>query len=70
MAYRWHYEDASGVAIDGPDGPGGTFDDRDEAETWLGEHWAVLLDAGVDQVTLVDGQERVLGPMSLHPPQP
>lgn len=67
MAYRWHYEDASGVAVDGP---GDTFDDRDEAETWLGERWADLLDAGVDQVTLLDGEERVLGPMSLHPPQP
>ncbi|HEY3262095.1 MAG TPA: hypothetical protein VGJ95_17845 [Pseudonocardiaceae bacterium] len=67
MAYRWQYEDASGATVDGP---GDTFDGRDEAEGWLGETWSDLLDARIDQVTLMDGDQRVYGPMSLHPPQP
>lgn len=67
MAYRWHYEDAAGATADGP---GVEFDDKDEAEGWLGENWSELLDAGVDQVSLMDDGNRVYGPMSLHPPQP
>jgi len=68
MAFRWHYEDESGATMDGP---GDRFADRDEAEAWLGEHWSELLDAGIDQVTLMDGDRRVYDePMSLNPPQP
>ena len=58
MAYRWQYADATGPS----------FDDQDTAEEWLGENWPSLLDAGVDQVTLMDGDREVYGPMSLHPP--
>ena len=66
MAYRWHYEDASGAPVDGP---GVDFDDQEEAEDWLGRSWSALLDSGVHQVTLLDGEEERYGPMSLHPPQ-
>jgi hypothetical protein len=59
MAYRWQY----GNAATAPE-----FDDQAEAEAWLGEHWEELRDAGVDEVTLLDGDEKVYGPMSLHSP--
>jgi hypothetical protein len=67
MAYRWHYEDPAGATVDGP---AARFADKDGAEDWLGENWSDLLDAGVAQVTLMDGDRAVYGPMSLNPPQP
>jgi len=67
MTHRWHYEDASGATVDGP---GVRFDDREQAEDWLGKHWSELLDAGIDQVTLMDSDRALYGPMSLQPPQP
>src|SRR5829696_2241954 len=56
MAFRWRYEDAAGAAVDGP---GIEFDDRDDAEDWLGANWSPLLDAGIEQVTLMDGDSEV-----------
>ena len=41
-----------------------------DAETWLGENWRELLSAGVHQVTLLDGDREVYGPMGLHPVDP
>ena len=38
-----------------------------DAETWVGESWQELLAAGVEQVHLLNGGERVYGPMSLRP---
>ncbi len=46
---------------------GGTFPTQSEAESWLGEEWRALLDAGVDAVTLREGDGVVYGPMSLQP---
>ena len=46
---------------------GGTFPSQSEAESWLGEEWRDLLDAGVDAVTLREGDMVVYGPMSLQP---
>jgi hypothetical protein len=37
-----------------------------DAETWLGETWRELVDAGVDAVVLLDDGREVYGPMSLH----
>jgi hypothetical protein len=67
VAFRWHYQDSAGRPVPGPDAE---FDDQALAEDWLGMSWSELLDAGVDQVTLVDGGTEVYGPMSLHPQQP
>ena len=64
MAFRWHYENADGAATDGP---AVTFEDQAEAEDWLGRKWPSLLDAGVEAVTLLDGDDAVYGPMSLRP---
>ena len=47
--------------------PKETFGSQGDAESWIGEHWRSLLDAGVDQVTLLDDGEKIYGPMSLHP---
>lgn len=44
-----------------------SFPSQSEAESWLGEEWRHLLDAGVDAVTLREGETVVYGPMSLQP---
>ncbi len=36
-----------------------------DAESWLGENWRELREAGVAQVTLLDSDAVVYGPMSL-----
>lgn len=59
MEYWWRYG-AGPARSDG-------FADRAEAEEWLGEAWSELLDQGVDEVTLLAGDDEVYGPMSLHP---
>ena len=64
MTYRWRYQDASGRDVAGPES---VFDDQSEAEDWLGQRWAELLDAGVEQVTLLHTDAEVYGPMSLRP---
>jgi IS5 family transposase len=68
MPWNWRYE----TATEGPVQAGlpeETFTTQADAETWLGEHWRDLLDAGVDQVTLYEDEHVVYGPMSLHPAQ-
>ncbi|MBP2473811.1 hypothetical protein JOF53_002683 [Crossiella equi] len=64
MAYRWRYEDAEGGVVEGP---AVEFEDQDEAEAWFSAEWNELLAAGIDQVVLLDGEDEVYGPMSLHP---
>ena len=44
------------------------FADQAEAEEWLGPAWSELRDEGIDEVTLLAGEDEVYGPMSLHPP--
>ena len=43
------------------------FASQGDAESWIGENWRTLLDAGVDQVSLLDEGRIQYGPMSLHP---
>lgn len=64
MTYRWRYHDADGGEIDGP---AETFEDQGDAEDWLGREFPALLDAGVEAVTLLEGDEELYGPMGLHP---
>ncbi len=61
MAWTWSYEDADG----GPVGTSQEFDSRGDAESWIGEEFGALLDEGVAQVRLHDGDTEVYGPMSL-----
>jgi hypothetical protein len=66
MAWSWRLEKAdgrpAGVAEE-------TFTTQADAESWLGENWRELRDEGTDQVTLLDGESPVYGPMSLHDPE-
>lgn len=65
-SWRWRFESSSGAEVtpDGVDSP--NFPAQADAESWVGEVWRDLLDAGVDQVTLFEGDREVYGPMSLH----
>ncbi len=42
-----------------------TFPTQGEAETWLGEFFPDLVEAGVSSVSLYEADRRVYGPMSL-----
>jgi hypothetical protein len=56
-------EKADGTVLDQPTSP--THNNQSDAESWLGEQWRELADAGVAQVTLLDGETKVYGPMPL-----
>jgi len=63
MAWTWRLEDAEGTVLSTPVPP--TYGSQADAESWLGEQWRELRDAGVATVTLLDGSAPVYGPMSL-----
>ena len=67
MPWTWRYEKADGAVISSVDLPEAIFASQGDAESWLGENWRGLLDAGVDQVTLLEEDRIEYGPMSLHP---
>jgi hypothetical protein len=66
VAFVWRYEDTAGEVRATETVPE-EFSTQSDAESWIGEHWRELLDAEVDQVTLVEDGSVVYGPMSLHP---
>jgi hypothetical protein len=67
MAWVWRYENASGEVVKPTGAPtGDSFPTQADAETWIGESWRDLLDAGVDAVTLLEDGREIYGPMSLH----
>ena len=63
MSWTWTLETATGESK----GTSESFDSRSDAESWVGESFGELVDKGVDQVRLFDGDTEVYGPMSLHP---
>jgi hypothetical protein len=65
MTWTWSYQTASGEAVPGEQSSQG-FPTQSDAETWIGETWQELLEAGVDSVLLRDDDHVVYGPMSLH----
>ncbi len=73
MAWTWRYEGPDGSevepgSLDAAAGAGGgSFPNQSDAESWVGETWRQLLDAGVHQVTLYEGDRKVYGPMGLEP---
>ena len=67
MAWTWRFEKMDGTPATARDLPKETFASQSDAETWLGESWRGLLEAGVDQVTLLEEGRAEYGPMSLHP---
>lgn len=62
MTWTWTFEKADGT-VSGRSEP---FESRGDAESWVGETFGDLLEQGVDQVRLFDGDTEVYGPMSLH----
>ena len=63
MTWTWTFETSSGDVT----GRSETFESRGDAESWVGEAFGDLLEQGVDQVRLFDGETEIYGPMSLHP---
>jgi len=63
MAWTWKLETEDGASK----GTSEAFDSRSDAESWVGESFEELLEQGIDQVRLYDGDTEVYGPMSLHP---
>jgi hypothetical protein len=56
-------ENTDGSALDEPEAP--PHGSQSDAESWLGEQWRELAEAGVAQVTLFDDERKVYGPMPL-----
>jgi hypothetical protein len=71
MGWTWELANEAGElsaqALEVGAQPAEGFPSQAEAETWVGEVWRDLLDAGVDAVVLFEDGRRVYGPMSLHP---
>lgn len=65
MAWTWRVEKADGESVQ-LDSEVPEFPAQGDAETWLGEIWHELAEAGADSVTLVEDGRDVYGPMSLH----
>lgn len=63
----WRLEDKAGAAIEvSGELAGQRFTNQADAESWVGEIWSDLAGEGVDQVTLLEHERVVYGPMSLH----
>jgi hypothetical protein len=69
MSYTWRLESSAGDEVTPEGFAREVFPTQSDAESWLGETWRELLDAGVDQVSLLEGDRVVYGAMSLHPAQ-
>ena len=67
MAWTWRFEKQDGAIVTSRGLPKEVFTSQGDAESWLGENWRMLLDAGVDQVSLLEEDRKEYGPMSLHP---
>lgn len=72
MTWTWRYEDEGGAVVEPAPSDEAVsaaaaeaFPSQADAESWLGEVWRELLDGGVHQVVLYDGDRKVYGPMGL-----
>jgi hypothetical protein len=66
VSWTWRFENEAGRPVDAGDLAGAEFSAQGDAESWLGEIWRDLVEAGVDQVVLLEDGRTVYGPMSLH----
>jgi hypothetical protein len=67
VAWTWRYERGDGTTVTPSGVPADeSFPTQADAETWVGETWRDLLDGGVEQVTLLEDDREVYGPMSLQ----
>jgi hypothetical protein len=53
--FLWKLNDASGQIMRSTE----VFATKEEAEGWMGEHWAELLDEGAETVTLMDADTQL-----------
>ena len=67
--WTWTYLDGDAKPMTGEALVTTGFPSQSEAESWLGEQWRALAEAGVDSVTLAHEGAVVYGPMSLRPAQ-
>ena len=67
MAWTWRLESAEGEVVTPSAVSESEFPSQGDAESWVGEFWRDLVAAGVDQVRLLEGDQEIYGPMSLHP---
>jgi hypothetical protein len=51
MAWNWRYEGGDGQSVPGPSE---TFGSQADAESWIGQAWRQLAEAGVTAVILVE----------------
>ena len=66
MTWSWRLEQADGSTLEPTDPPQpARHASQADAESWLGENWRELREAGVAQVTLLDADSVAYGPMSL-----
>jgi len=65
MQWYWRLENTEGREVHQKGLAVETFATQSDAESWLGENWRELREAGVEQVTLIDDGDPVYGPMSL-----
>jgi hypothetical protein len=63
VSWTWRLEDADGAVVIGQESP--VHSNQSDAESWVGEQWRELREAGVAQTTLVHDGAIVYGPMSL-----
>ena len=67
MSWTWRYESSAGALASDLPQASQEFPTQADAETWIGESWQELLDGGIDQVSLMEVDRVVYGPMSLRP---
>jgi hypothetical protein len=67
VGWTWRYQNSDGLVISPDEAPEPEMSPtQGDAETWLGESWRELADAGVDAVVLLEDGREVYGPMSLR----
>jgi hypothetical protein len=67
VSWSWRFESSSGEPVRVLDTAEASFSSQGDAESWIGETWQQLAEMGVEQVTLLEDEREVYGPMSLSP---
>jgi hypothetical protein len=69
VAWTWRYQNVEGATVSPEEAPvAELFPTQGDAESWIGETWRELADAGVDAVVLLEDGREIYGPMSLEAP--
>jgi len=67
VSWSWRFESSAGEPVRVLDTAEASFSSQGDAESWIGETWQQLAEMGVEQVTLLEDEREVYGPMSLSP---